>query len=105
MASPAPPPKPGPEVTRTPPGLMNDQAQAWRMVTRLRDRVLQDAATPRIQARIDGLVDKIRDPTRPEGVDPDVVKMLTDEVYELEDRATLSQQMKGLTQRKSLVTN
>ena len=92
MASPAPPPKPGPEVaTRTPPGLTNDQAQAWRMVQRLRDRVLQDAATPRVQARIDGLVDKIMDQTRPEGVDPDVVKMLTDEVYVLEDRATVSQ--------------
>ena len=77
MASPAPPPKPGPEVaTRTPPGLTNDQAQAWRMVQRLRDRVLQDAATPRVQARIDGLVDKIMDQTRPEGVDPDAVKML-----------------------------
>ena len=45
MALASPPPKPGPEQVFTPPGLMNDAAQAWRMVQRLRDRVLKDAAT------------------------------------------------------------
>ena len=91
MAEASPPPKPGPEVVVTPPGMTKDQAQAWRMVQRLRDRVLQATATPGVQARIDGIMDKIGDPTLLEGVDPDLVGMLTEHVYELEDRATVRQ--------------
>ena len=36
-------------------------------------------------------MDKIGDPTLLEGVDPDLVGMLTEHVYELEDRATVRQ--------------
>ena len=36
-------------------------------------------------------MDRIGDPALLEGVDPDVVGMLTEQVYELEDRATVRQ--------------
>lgn len=87
----SPPPKPGPEKVGTPPGSMNDRAEAVRVVRRLMDPVLKAVATPGRWTGIVELMDKLRSSTSREGVDRDVVRMLSLQLDILEDRATLRQ--------------
>lgn len=91
QADASPPPKLGPRMVDTPPGLTDSAAQDWRVVQRLPDPTLQEEVTPRIRKTIVELMDKIRVKISTEGVDRDVVRMLRLKLNDLEDRATVRQ--------------